>query len=91
MLQILSLSPSLSLSPQYIILTDVGELEHLVEAMHVINFDKWKLAMKEEMNSLQKNKIWIFIEIPKDKKILQNKRLYNVKEEHDGKKRYNAR
>ena len=47
--------------------------------------------MKEEMNSLQKNKTWILTELPKGKKALQNKWVYRVKEEHDGKKRYKAR
>nr|XP_016510979.1 PREDICTED: putative receptor-like protein kinase At3g47110 [Nicotiana tabacum] len=47
--------------------------------------------MKEEMNSLQKNKIWILTKLPKGKKSLQNKWVYRVKEEHDGKKRYKAR
>lgn len=59
--------------------------------MQVIDSDKWKLAMKEEMNSLQKNKTWILTELPKGKKALQNKWVYRVKEEHDGKKRYKAR
>jgi len=43
------------------------------------------------MNSLLKNKTWILTELPKGKKALQNKWVYIVKEEHDGKKRYKAR
>ncbi|XP_070004180.1 uncharacterized protein [Nicotiana sylvestris] len=77
----------LTISLHYLLLTDVGESEYFVEAMQVINSDKWKLAMKKEMNSLQKNKIWILTELPKGKKALQNKCVYRVKEEHDGKKR----
>ena len=51
----------LTLSLHYLLLTDAGEPEHFIEAMQVIDSDKWKLAMKEEMNSLQKNKTWIVL------------------------------
>ena len=47
--------------------------------------------MKDEMNSLHKNDIWVLTELPLGKKALHNKWVYRVKEEHDGSKRYKAR
>jgi len=35
-----------------------------------INNVKWKVAMKEEMDALEKNKIWNPVELPKDEKVV---------------------
>ena len=47
--------------------------------------------MKDEMNSLHKNDTWVLIELPLRKKALHNKWVYQVKEEHDGSRRYKTR
>ncbi|KAL2251475.1 UNVERIFIED_CONTAM: Retrovirus-related Pol polyprotein from transposon TNT 1-94 [Sesamum indicum] len=47
--------------------------------------------MNDEMNSLKKNNTWELCQLPKGKKALQNRWVYRVKEESDGKKRYKAR
>ncbi|KAL9274268.1 Retrovirus-related Pol polyprotein from transposon TNT 1-94-like protein [Drosera capensis] len=47
--------------------------------------------MQEEMNSLEKNHTWFLITFPVEKKALQNKWVFRVKEEDDGRKRYKAR
>ena len=47
--------------------------------------------MKDEMNSLLKNKTWELTTLPEGKKALQNKWVYRVKTEHDGSKRFKAR
>lgn len=36
--------------------------------------------MEEEMNSLEKNKIWSLTELPAEKKTLQNKWVFRIKE-----------
>ena len=59
--------------------------------MQVEDSVKWELAMKEEMNSLEKNQTWVLAKLPEGKKALQNKWVYCAKEEHDGKERYKAR
>ena len=41
-----------------ILLIDVGELECYDEAMQVDTKIQWEFAMKEEIVSLLKNKIW---------------------------------
>eukprot|EP00253_Pinus_taeda_P013798 PITA_13798 len=48
--------------------------------------------MEEEMNSLQENKTWELVNLPKGRKSLQNKWVYRIKNEGDKKKeRYKAR
>ncbi|GKE58278.1 retrovirus-related pol polyprotein from transposon TNT 1-94, partial [Tanacetum coccineum] len=47
-----------------------------------------KKAINEEMVSLEKNQTWSLVRLPARKKALQSKRVFRVKEEHDGKKRY---
>ena len=43
------------------------------------------------MNSLLGNQIWELIELTVGKKVLHNKWVYRIKNEHDGSKRYKAR
>ena len=47
--------------------------------------------MKEEIESLLKNKTWDLCNLPVGKKALQNKWVYRLKEEDGGKKRFKAR
>lgn len=52
---------------------------------------KWIQAMKTEYNSLIKSKVWKVVYKPKDKKIIQSKLIYKLKNDNDGSKRYKAR
>ena len=47
--------------------------------------------MKDEMDSLSYNQTSLLTELSKGKKVLQNKWVYWIKEEHDGNKRYKVR
>lgn len=47
--------------------------------------------MKEELGSLEKSKAWALTKLAEEKKVLQNKWVYRVKEKVDGSKRYKAR
>ena len=80
-----------SFTLNYLMLTDGGELECYDEALKDENSSKWKLAMKDEMDSLLGNQTWELTELPVGKKALHNKWVYRVKNEHDGSKRYKAR
>ena len=54
--------------------------------------DKWKAAMKEEIDALNKNKTWVLVEAPKNTTILNNRWVYKIKTGADGSsKRYKAR
>ncbi|PNX83829.1 beta-galactosidase [Trifolium pratense] len=53
---------------------------------------KWKAAMNEEMNSLQKNETWDLVDCPKGKKPVGCRWVYTVKYKPDGEiERYKAR
>ena len=47
--------------------------------------------MKDEMDSLLKNKTWDLCKLPTGKRALKNKWVYKLKEEEGGKKRFKAR
>ena len=74
----------------YILLTNEGEPESYEEACHIGDSNKWELSMKDEMKSLISNQTWELAILPVGKKELHNKWVYQVKEEHDGSKRYKA-
>ena len=80
-------SPSL----YYLLLTDSGEPESYDEAMQVDTKQKWEQGMKEEIDSLINNQTWVLVKLPAGKRALQNKWVYRLKEEDEGKKRYKAR
>ncbi|GJZ18871.1 retrotransposon protein, putative, ty1-copia subclass, partial [Tanacetum coccineum] len=54
---------------------------------------KWKAAMKEEMDSLRKNKTWELVDHPAGQKLVSCKWLFKIKEGIEGvqKPRYKAR
>lgn len=57
------------------------------EAMRSPDAEKWKLAEQKEYNSLIENKTWILVPRPKDRQVVANRWVYDIK--HDG--RYKAR
>ncbi|GKV40824.1 hypothetical protein SLEP1_g48425 [Rubroshorea leprosula] len=57
---------------EYVLLTNGGEPETYYEAMESENKKEWLMAMQEEMNSLQENGTYELVELPKDKKALNN-------------------
>ena len=72
-------------------MTDSGEPECFEEAMQVETRKKWEQGMDEEMDSLVRNQTWNLFKLPAEKRALQNKWVYRLKEEDGGKKRYKAR
>ena len=63
------------------------------EATRSIESGRWKKAMDEGMQSLQKNKTWRLVQLLKDKKVVGCKWVYTKKEGFPNKKevRYKAR
>ena len=71
--------------------TDDGEPSCFQEAIDCVDNTKWKMAMKEEMDSLEKNKTWELVELPKDRKLVGCKWVFKLKKDVDGKiERYKA-
>ena len=73
-----------------ILLIDSSGHECYEEAVYVDTKIQWESVMKDEMDSLLKNKTWDLCKFPVGKKALQNKWVYRVKEE-GGKKIFKAR
>ena len=71
-------------------MTDSGEPECFEEAMQVETRKKWKQGMDEEMDSLVRKQTWDLVKLSVEKRALQNKWVYTLKEEDGGKKRYKA-
>ncbi|GJS67592.1 retrotransposon protein, putative, ty1-copia subclass [Tanacetum coccineum] len=63
------------------------------EAFACEDSSKWKAAMKEEMDSLRKNKTWELVDHPAGQKLVSCKWLFKIKEGIEGvqKPRYKAR
>ncbi|KAL7278680.1 hypothetical protein ACG7TL_007682 [Trametes sanguinea] len=57
------------------------------EAMKSPDADKWRVAEKAEYDSLMENKTWVLVPRPKDRQVVANRWVYDIK--HDG--RYKAR
>ena len=72
--------------------TDDGEPYCFQESINCVGNAKWKMEMKEEMDSLEKNKTWELVELPKDKKFVGCKWVFKLKKGVDGKvERYKSR
>lgn len=57
-----------------------------------LNNENWKIAMREEMNALERNQTWDIVELPKGKKAVGCKWVYTLKYKTDGNlERYKAR
>ena len=69
-------SPSL----YYLLMTDSSEPECYEEAMQVETRKKWEQGMNEEMVSLVRNQTWYLVQLLAEKRALQNKLVYRLKE-----------
>jgi len=67
------------------LLTDSGEPERYEEEMQVETRKKWEQAMEEEMDSLMHNQTWDLVKFQAGKTTLQNKWVYKLKDEDEGK------
>ena len=72
-------------------MTNSSEPECFEEAMQVETRKKWEQGMDEEMYSLVRNQTWDLVKLPAEKRALQNKWVYSLKEEEGGKKQYKDR
>ena len=48
------------------------------------NRDQWLIAMKEEMDSMDKNKVWELVDLPPNRKAIGNKWVLKIKRRADG-------
>lgn len=72
--------------------TDVCEPSSIRAALSGGDADKWKRAMKEEIDSLVENQTWILTELPPGRKAIDSKWVFKVKRDARGEvSRYKAR
>ena len=64
-------------------ISNEGEPDSYQEALKVSDSDKWKLGMKEEMDSLAMNKTWDLVEILESRKVVGCKCVYKLKKGAD--------
>ena len=58
---------------------DFHEPKTLKEAMNSPNWCQWKIAMQEELDSLNKNNTWDLVEYPKGQNVFGCKWTYKIK------------
>ena len=64
-------------------LLDHDEPTNYEEAMMSPDSTKWLEAMKSEMRSMYKNKVWTLIDLPKDRQAIENKWIFKRKTDTD--------
>ena len=76
---------------EYTMITEEKELESFQKVQSHKDKQSWLKAMHEEMNSLNKNKTYDLVELPKGKKVLKNKWVFKLKKDGDKLVKYKAR
>ena len=61
-----------------------GEPSTYKEAMEGLESEKWLEAMKSKMGSMYENKVWTLVDIPNDRKAVENKWIFKKKTDADG-------
>ncbi|GFT63113.1 retrovirus-related Pol polyprotein from transposon TNT 1-94 [Trichonephila clavipes] len=62
------------------------------EAENSANWKNWKLAMENELDSLDKHKVWEIVQKPAESKLIKTKWIYSLKQDDAGKNiKYKAR
>ena len=65
-------------------LLDHDEPTNYEEAMMSPDSDKWLEAMKSEIRSMYENKVWTLIDLPDDRRAIENKWIFKSNTDADG-------
>jgi hypothetical protein len=65
-------------------LTNHDEPATYTEAMEGPESEKWLEAMKSEIRSMYDNQVWTLVDIPSDRKAIENKCIFMKKTDGDG-------
>ena len=65
-------------------LLDQGEPTNYEEAMMSPDSDRWLEAMKSEIGSMYENKVWTLVDLPDDRRPIENKWIFKKKIDADG-------
>ncbi|CAI7794061.1 unnamed protein product [Closterium sp. NIES-54] len=70
----------------------LGEPATLKEALESSDAEEWKKAMEIELKIIEENSTWELVELPKGRKAIMSKWLFEIKSDADGKiERYKSR
>lgn len=76
---------------EYILLTNIGELECYEEAIEDDHRGKWIEAIQDKIRSLHENYTFKLVKLPKARKALKNKSVFRTKnKEHSSRPWYKA-
>jgi transposase InsO family protein len=67
-----------------VMLLDNDEPANYEEAMMSPDSERWLEAMKSEMGSMYENQVWTLVELPNDRKAVENKWIFKKKTDADG-------
>ena len=65
-------------------LLDHDEPTNNEEAMMSLDSAKWLEAMKSQMGSMYKNKVWTLIDLSDDQRVIEIKWVFKMKTDDDG-------
>jgi Reverse transcriptase (RNA-dependent DNA polymerase) len=66
------------------ILTSISKEQEPTQYYKAIKNERWRKAIREELNALEKNKTWVITQLPKDKKPVGCKWVFKIKYNSDG-------
>ena len=64
-------------------LLDHDEPTNYEEAMMSPDSDRWREAMKSEIESMYENKVWTLVDLPDDRQAIENKWIFKRKTNAD--------
>src|SRR6266498_5970259 len=67
-----------------VMLLDHDEPTNYEEAMMSPDSDRWLEAMKSEIGSMYENKVWTLVDLPDDRRAIENKWIFKKKTDADG-------
>jgi hypothetical protein len=67
-----------------VMLLDNGEPSNYEEAMASPDSEKWLEAMKSEIGSMYENKVWTLVDLPDERRAIENKWIFKKKTDTDG-------
>jgi hypothetical protein len=67
-----------------VMLLDNSEPSNYEEAMASPDSDKWLEAMKSEIGSMYENKVWTLVDLPDERRAIENKWIFKKKTDADG-------
>ena len=66
-------------TPSVVNVLEVSEPETYRQAQELLNWDDWEMAIEEEIESLEKNKVWEIVDRPSNRRNIDGRWVFQVK------------